>query len=398
MASTGQIGAYKLLSIAGAYWRGDERRPQLQRIYGTAFPTRAELKAHLQRLEEAKKRDHRVLARQLDLFSISPLVGAGLVLWHPKGGVIRETLEDFWRAEHRKRGYDLVYSPHIGRKEMWETSGHTQFFADGLFPEMELENQTFINKPMNCPFHVQIFASGTRSYRDLPLRLGELGSVYRYERSGTLHGALRVRGMTQDDAHIFCRRDQFVDEVTGVIDLTKMILGTFGFSEYAIDVSVRGDDEREKYAGDDELWELAEQGLIEGLDRHGLPFRRVTGEAAFLRAQDRRAARRRHRPHLAAHDDPGGFQPARTLRHNLRVRRRQPRASGDGPPRHHGINRALHGHPHRALRRGVPGLAGARAGRHDPRLPTATRHTARPWSNNCKQRDSASRSIPGPNE
>ena len=151
MASTGQIGAYKLQSIAGAYWRGDERRPQLQRIYGTAFPTRAELKAHLRRLEEAKKRDHRVLARQLDLFSISPLVGAGLVLWHPKGGVIREALEDFWRAEHRRRGYDLVYSPHIGRKEMWETSGHTQFFADGLFPEMELENQTFINKPMNLP-------------------------------------------------------------------------------------------------------------------------------------------------------------------------------------------------------------------------------------------------------
>ena len=279
--STGQIGAYKLLSIAGAYWRGDERRPQLQRIYGTAFPTRAELKAHLQRLEEAKKRDHRLLSRQLDLFSFNPLVGAGLVLWHPKGGVIRETLEDFWRAEHRRRGYDLVYSPHIGRKELWETSGHTQFFADGLFPEMELENQTFINKPMNCPFHVQIFASGTRSYRDLPLRLGELGSVYRYERSGTLHGALRVRGMTQDDAHIFCRRDQFVDEVSGVIDLTQMILGTFGFSDYAIDVSVRADDDRDKYAGDDELWELAEQGLVEALNWHGLEFRRVPGEAAF---------------------------------------------------------------------------------------------------------------------
>lgn len=279
--STGKIGVCKLLSIAGAYWRGDESRPQLQRIYGTAFGTQAELDGHLERLEEAKKRDHRVLARELDLFSFSPLVGAGLVLWHPKGGVIREALEDFWRAEHRRRGYELVYSPHIGRKEMWEMSGHTQWFSEGLFPEMELENQTFINKPMNCPFHVQIFASGTRSYRDLPLRMGELGSVYRYERSGTLHGALRVRGLTQDDAHIFCRRDQFVDEVSDVIDLTKMILNTFGFSQYSMDVSVRGDEDRGKYAGDDELWELAEQGLVEALGRHGLEYQRVPGEAAF---------------------------------------------------------------------------------------------------------------------
>jgi threonyl-tRNA synthetase len=279
--STGKIGVCKLLSIAGAYWRGDEGRPQLQRIYGTAFGTQAELDGHLERLEEAKKRDHRVLARELDLFSFSPLVGAGLVLWHPKGGVIREALEDFWRAEHRRRGYELVYSPHIGRKEMWEMSGHTQWFSEGLFPEMELENQTFINKPMNCPFHVQIFASGTRSYRDLPLRMGELGSVYRYERSGTLHGALRVRGLTQDDAHIFCRRDQFVDEVSDVIDLTKMILNTFGFSQYSMDVSVRGDEDRGKYAGDDELWELAEQGLVEALGRHGLEYQRVPGEAAF---------------------------------------------------------------------------------------------------------------------
>ena len=279
--STGQIGAYKLLSVAGAYWRGDEQRPQLQRIYGTAFATQAALDDHLNRIEEAKKRDHRVLARQLDLFSISPIVGAGLVLWHPKGGIIREALENFWRTEHRQRGYDLVYSPHIGRKELWETSGHTHWYSDGLFPEMELENQTFINKPMNCPFHVQIFASSTRSYRDLPLRLGELGAVYRYERSGTLHGALRVRGFTQDDAHIFCRRDQFVDEVSGVIDLTKMILDTFGFSNYAMDVSVRGDDDRDKYVGEDGLWELAEQGLVEALDRHGLNYRRVPGEAAF---------------------------------------------------------------------------------------------------------------------
>jgi len=245
---TGEIGAFKLLSIAGAYWRGDENRAQLQRVYGTAFETKAELNAHLARLEEAKRRDHRTLARDLDLFSINPEIGAGLVLWHAKGSLLRELLETFWREEHRRRGYDMVYSPHIGRRELWETSGHTQWFSEGLFPEMELEHQTFINKPMNCPFHVKIFDSQTRSYRDLPLRYGELGTVYRFERSGTLHGALRVRGLTQDDAHIFCRRDQFTDEVAGALDLAKFIYGTFGFSEYIVELSVRDASGSAKYA------------------------------------------------------------------------------------------------------------------------------------------------------
>ena len=279
--STGEIGAFKLLSIAGAYWRGDENRAQLQRVYGTAFETKAELDAHLARLEEAKRRDHRTLARDLDLFSINPEIGAGLVLWHAKGSLLRELLETFWREEHRRRGYDMVYSPHIGRRELWETSGHTQWFADGLFPEMELEHQTFINKPMNCPFHVKIFDSQTRSYRDLPLRYGELGTVYRFERSGTLHGALRVRGLTQDDAHIFCRRDQFTDEVAGALDLAKFIYETFGFSEYIVELSVRDASGSEKYAGDDDLWELAEQGLVEALERHEMAYTRVEGEAAF---------------------------------------------------------------------------------------------------------------------
>jgi threonyl-tRNA synthetase len=279
--STGEIGVFKLLSIAGAYWRGDENRAQLQRVYGTAFETRAELDAHLQRLEEAKRRDHRTLARDLDLFSISPAIGAGLVLWHAKGSLVRELLETFWREEHRRRGYDMVYSPHIGRRELWETSGHTQWFSEGLFPEMELEHQTFINKPMNCPFHVKIFDSQTRSYRDLPLRYGELGTVYRFERSGTLHGALRVRGLTQDDAHIFCRRDQFTDEVAGALDLAKFIYQTFGFSEYIVELSVRDASGSAKYAGDDDLWELAEQGLVEALERHEMAYTRVEGEAAF---------------------------------------------------------------------------------------------------------------------
>ena len=279
--STGEIGAFKLLSIAGAYWRGDENRAQLQRVYGTAFETQAELKAHLQRLEEARRRDHRTLARDLDLFSINPAIGAGLVLWHAKGSLIRELLETFWREEHRRRGYDMVYSPHIGRRELWETSGHTQWFSEGLFPEMQLEHQTFINKPMNCPFHVKIFDSQTRSYRDLPLRYGELGTVYRFERSGTLHGALRVRGLTQDDAHIFCRRDQFTDEVAGALDLAKFIYQTFGFSEYTVELSVRDASGSAKYAGSDDLWELAERGLVEALERHDLAYTRVEGEAAF---------------------------------------------------------------------------------------------------------------------
>lgn len=279
--STGEIGAFKLLSIAGAYWRGDEKRAQLQRVYGTAFETKSELNAHLQRLEEAKRRDHRTLARDLDLFSINPAIGAGLVLWHAKGSLVRELLETFWREEHRRRGYDMVYSPHIGRRELWETSGHTQWFSEGLFPEMQLEHQTFINKPMNCPFHVKIFDSQTRSYRDLPVRYGELGTVYRFERSGTLHGALRVRGLTQDDAHIFCRRDQFTAEVAGALDLAKFIYETFGFSEYIVELSVRDASGSAKYAGDDDLWELAEQGLVEALERHEMAYTRVEGEAAF---------------------------------------------------------------------------------------------------------------------
>ncbi|MBS32804.1 MAG: threonine--tRNA ligase [Verrucomicrobiales bacterium] len=279
--TTGDIGAFKLLSIAGAYWRGDEHRPQLQRVYGTTFETEDELTAHLDRLEEARRRDHRTLARDLDLFSINPSVGAGLVLWHPKGARIRELLETYWREEHRKRGYDMVYTPHIGRRELWETSGHTQWFADGLFPEMELEHQTFINKPMNCPFHVQIYGSQTRSYRDLPLRFGELGTVYRFERSGTLHGALRVRGLTQDDAHIFCRQDQFADEVSGALDLAKSVYATFGFNDYKVDLSVRDTAGDGKFVGSDDLWGLAEQGLIDALDRHDIPYDRVEGEAAF---------------------------------------------------------------------------------------------------------------------
>lgn len=281
VTNTRQVGTYKLLSVAGAYWKGDEKRPQLQRIYATSFSSKKELREFLDRREEALRRDHRTLARELDLFSINADVGAGLVLWHPKGGVLREILENFWREEHRRRGYDIVFTPHIGRKELWDTSGHTRWYADGLFPEMELEHQTFINKPMNCPFHVKIFGSQTRSYRDLPLRFGELGTVYRFERSGVLHGALRVRGFTQDDAHIFCRPDQFASEVAGALDIARFILDTFGFGGLEIDLSVRDDSGDDKYVGTNELWELAEAGLIEALEKEGMEYTRVPGEAAF---------------------------------------------------------------------------------------------------------------------
>ena len=364
--STGEIGAFKLLSIAGAYWRGDENRAQLQRVYGTAFETKAELNAHLARLEEAKRRDHRTLARDLDLFSINPAIGAGLVLWHAKGSLVRELLETFWREEHRRRGYDMVYSPHIGRRELWETSGHTQWFSEGLFPEMELEHQTFINKPMNCPFHVKIFDSQTRSYRDLPLRYGELGTVYRFERSGTLHGALRVRGLTQDDAHIFCRRDQFTDEVAGALDLAKFIYETFGFSEYIVELSVRDASGSAKYAGGDDLWELAEEGLVEALERHEMAYTRVEGEAAFygpkIDIQVADAIGRRWQLTTVqvdfnlperfdiTYEDADGTRQRPVMVHRAIFR-------GDG---------ALRGGADRALCGGVPGVAGAGAGGGDP--------------------------------
>ncbi len=278
---TSGVGNFRLLSVAGAYWKGSEKNPQLQRLYATSFPTQRELDEHLERLAEAGRRDHRRLARELDLFSIDPQVGAGLVLWHPRGGVLREILEDYWRSEHRRRGYDIVFTPHIGRRQLWETSGHTRWYSDGLFPEMELEHQAYINKPMNCPFHVRIFDSQTRSYRELPLRFAELGTVYRYEQSGVLHGALRVRGFTQDDAHIFCRRDQFTDEIAGALEIARDMLATFGFDELTVSLSVRDDDDHSKYVGDDELWELAESGLLEALTRSGLEYERIPGEAAF---------------------------------------------------------------------------------------------------------------------
>ena len=275
--STGKIPAFKLLTVAGAYWRGDEKRPMLQRIYGTAFESQPALDDHLHRLEEAKRRDHRVLGRQLDLFSVHEEIGPGLIIWHPKGSRVRGIVEDFWKAEHYKRGYDLVYTPHIGRAKLWETSGHLEFFKEHMFAPMDMDGQDYYLKPMNCPFHIMYYKTALRSYRDLPMRIGELGSVYRYEASGVLHGLLRVRGMTQDDAHIFCRPDQVEEEINGVLDLTFHLLRSFGFEEYEVMLSTRP----EKAVGDPEQWELATSSLRRTLEARGLSYDVDEGGGAF---------------------------------------------------------------------------------------------------------------------
>jgi len=281
LPSTGRIKAFHLTTVAGAYWRGDERNPMLSRIYGVAFADEDSLAAHLENLEEAKKRDHRRLGRELDLFSINEDLGAGLILWHPKGGTIRTIIEDFWRQEHYKAGYEIVYSPHIGRAELWQTSGHLDFYRENMYSPMDIDGHEFFIKPMNCPFHIMIYRSQTRSYRELPLRWAEMGTVYRYERSGVMHGLLRVRGFTQDDAHIFCRPDQIEDEVLSCLDLTLHLLRSFGFHEYDVILSVRDPERREKYIGDDDMWEMAEGSLVKALERRELSYKREEGEAVF---------------------------------------------------------------------------------------------------------------------
>ncbi len=278
---TGRGGTFKLLSVAGAYWRGKETNPMLQRIYGTAFFTQAELTKYLKFLEEAEKRDHRKIGRDLDLFSFHEEGGPGLTFWHPKGARIRNIIENFWREEHFKRGYDILYSPHIAKINLWKTSGHWNFYRESMYSPIEVDGHEYILKPMNCPFAVLMYKTKLHSYRDLPLRWGELGTVYRYERSGVLHGLLRVRGFTQDDAHIFCTPDQLEREILGVIDLAQFMLSSFGFHEYEIELSVRGKGEKEKYIGRDEVWEHAEDALRIALEKKGLKYTRMEGEAKF---------------------------------------------------------------------------------------------------------------------
>ena len=275
--SSGKIPAFKLLNVAGAYWRGDEKRPMLQRIYGTAFESQEALDEHLHRLEEARLRDHRVLGRELDLFSVHEETGPGLIIWHPKGARIRGIIEDFWKQEHYKAGYDLVYTPHIGRSTLWETSGHLDFYKENMYANMDMDGQDYYLKPMNCPFHIMYYKTDLHSYRDLPMRIGELGTVYRYERSGVLHGLLRVRGMTQDDAHIFCRPDQVEEEINSVLDLTFHFLRSFGFDEYQVMLSTRP----EKAVGEPDRWELATESLRRTLDARKLQYELDEGGGAF---------------------------------------------------------------------------------------------------------------------
>ena len=279
--STGRIKAFKLLNIAGAYWLGDEKNPQLQRIYGTSFFSRKDLDEYLHKIEEAKKRDHRVLGKQLDLFSIQELAGPGLIFWHPKGGLIRKEMEDWMRDEYLKRGYSLVFTPHVARVDLWKTSGHEGYYADNMFTPMELDDANYRMKPMNCPFHILIYKDSLKSYRDLPVRLGELGTVYRYERSGVMHGLLRVRGFTQDDAHIFCTPEQIEDEISGCMDFALSVLHTYGFEQYQVELSTWDPNDRKNFIGSDEQWQLAEASLKNVLERRAIPYKLIPGEAAF---------------------------------------------------------------------------------------------------------------------
>ncbi|MGC9224855.1 MAG: threonine--tRNA ligase [Terracidiphilus sp.] len=281
LPSTSRVKAFKVTNLAGAYWLGDEKNPQLQRIYGTAFFSKKDLDEHFARLEEAARRDHRVLGKQLDLFSIQELAGAGLIFWHPRGGIIRKIMEDWMREECLRRGYQLVFTPHVARVNLWQTSGHEGFYAGNMFTPMELDDAMYRIKPMNCPFHILIYKNTPKSYRDLPVRYAELGNVYRYERSGTMHGLLRVRGFTQDDAHIFCTPQQIESEVAACIEFAEAVLKTFGFKEYKVELSTWDPNDRAHYAGSDENWNLAIRSLDNVLRAKGIPYKTIPGEAAF---------------------------------------------------------------------------------------------------------------------
>jgi threonyl-tRNA synthetase len=277
----GRIKAFKLLSVAGAYWKGDERNARLQRIYGTSFFSPKDLEQYLHRLEEAKKRDHRKLGKELDLFSIQETAGPGLVFWHPKGGTIRRVMEDWLREQYVQHGYGLVHTPHVARHDLWKISGHADFYAENMFSTMKLDDADYQLKPMNCPFHILIYKDTLRSYRDLPVRLGELGTVYRYERSGVMHGLLRVRGFTQDDAHIFCTPDQVKQEVVNCIDFALDVLKTFGFEEFIVELSTWDNGASGKYAGSAEEWKMAEDALFSALKERQIEAKVMPDEAAF---------------------------------------------------------------------------------------------------------------------
>jgi threonyl-tRNA synthetase len=279
--STGKIKAFKLLNIAGAYWLGDEKNQQLQRIYGTSFFSKKDLDDYLNKIEEAKKRDHRVLGQQLDLFSIQDLAGPGLIFWHPKGGIIRKEMEDWMREEYIRRGYSLVYTPHVARRQLFHTSGHEGYYSQNMFDAMELDDAEYRLKPMNCPGHILIYKDSLKSYRDLPVRFGELGTVYRYERSGVMHGLLRVRGFTQDDAHIFCTPEQIENEIVGCLEFALAVLKAYGFDQYETELSTWDPKDKKSFLGSDEQWNRANHSLESALQRLNIAYKTMPGEAAF---------------------------------------------------------------------------------------------------------------------
>ena len=307
---TGRLGHFKLMRVAGAYWRGDEKNPMLQRIYGTAWASKKDLAAYLERLVEAEERDHRKLGAELDLFSFPDEIGSGLAVFHPKGGLIRRLMEDYSRERHEQAGYEFVYSPHITKSNLFETSGHLDWFAEGMFPPMELDGGTeYYLKPMNCPFHVLIYRSQQRSYRDLPLRLFEFGTVYRYEKSGVVHGLTRVRGMTQDDAHIFCTKEQMSAELASTLDFVLDLLRDYGLDDFYLELSTRPEG---KAVGTDAEWDEATDTLRERGRGHGPRAGARRGRRCVLRAEDLGADPRRHRAHLADVDHPARLPDARS--------------------------------------------------------------------------------------
>ncbi len=356
--STGKLGHFKLMKVAGAYWRGNEKGPMLQRIYGTAWESKAALAEHLHRLEEAEKRDHRKLATELDLLSFPHELGGGLAVWHPKGAIVRKLMEDYSRQRHANGGYQFVYTPHLSNGKLFEKSGHLGFYKDGMYPPMEMDNGTYYMKPMNCPMHCLIFAARQRSYRELPMRLFELGTVYRYERAGTLHGLMRIRGFTQDDSHIFCTEDQMQDEIASLLDFVMSVLRAFGFEEFTANLSTK---DPLKYVGRrrdvGEVHRCAPcrarevRVAVQGQGRR----RRV------LRSEDRHRCSRRDRAHLAAQHDPTRLQPPRAVRARVRRRRQRPASSDHVAPRAVRFARAILRRAARALRGRVPDVDGAGA-------------------------------------
>ena len=366
LPTTKRIPAFKLMRSAAAYWRGDEKNKQLQRIYGTAWESKEALEEHLHRIEEAERRDHRKLGRDLDLFSFPDEIGSGLAVFHPKGGVIKREMEDYVRRRHIEEGFEYVGTPHITKEGLFHTSGHLPYYADTMFPPMEFEGANYYLKAMNCPMHNLIFRSRGRSYRELPLRLFEFGSVYRYEKSGVVHGLTRVRGLTQDDSHSYVTPEQAPAEIKHLLDFCLGLFRDFGLDDFYLELSTRDDSKPDKFVGTDEEWAVATKVLEDVA--HGVRARAGARprRRRVLRPEDLRAGARRDRPHLADVDDPVRLQPAGRLRAGVPSHRRHPPAAGDDPLREVRLDRAVHRRARRALRRRLPAVARAGAGAGDP--------------------------------